>query len=69
MSKSIHDLKLGQVLTIGDVTVRLEKKSGQLARLAIEAPSTTPVKLSKETNAHECISSHQEKYTHGKHAV
>lgn len=37
------DLKPGDTVTIGDSIVRLEKKSGQVARLVIEAPESTPI--------------------------
>ena len=37
------DLKLGQVLIIGDTAIRLEKKSGQVARLLIEAAPNTRI--------------------------
>lgn len=37
------DLKPGDVLTIGNATIRLEKKSGQLARLVVEADESTPI--------------------------
>lgn len=36
------DLKTGETLRIGNATVRLERKSGQLARLVVTAdPETT----------------------------
>jgi hypothetical protein len=38
------DLKPGEQLQIGDVTVTFEKKSGQSGRLAVDAPRSTPVK-------------------------
>jgi hypothetical protein len=38
------DLKPGEQLQIGDVTVTIERKSGQSTRLAVEAPRATPVK-------------------------
>lgn len=38
------DLKPGEQLQIGDVIVTIEKKSGQFARLAVDAPRSTPVK-------------------------
>lgn len=45
MAKRIHiDLKRGETLTIGGATVRLEQKSGQVARLVIEADERTPIK-------------------------
>lgn len=39
------DLKPGDILVIGDTTVRLEKKSGQIARLVIEANESTPITI------------------------
>lgn len=38
------DLRPGETVTIGDVTVKLVKKSGQLASLVIEADKTIPIK-------------------------
>lgn len=43
MSKLIVDLKVGETLTVGDAKVRLEKKSGQLARLRIIADESVIV--------------------------
>lgn len=43
MSKMTVDLKVGETLTIGAATVRLEQKSGQLARLVIVADDATPI--------------------------
>lgn len=40
------DIKVGESIAIGDVILRLEKKSGQLARVAIDhAPSITVKRL------------------------
>jgi len=44
MSKLTVDLKVGETLTIGTATVRLEKKSGQLARLVVVADEGTTIK-------------------------
>ncbi len=44
MSKMTVDLKVGDTLTIGTATVRLEKKSGQLARLVVIADEDTKIK-------------------------
>lgn len=38
------DLKVGEKLQIGDATLVLEQKSGQLARLVIDADKSVPVK-------------------------
>lgn len=43
MNKMSIDLKVGETLTIGAATVRLEQKSGQLARLVIVADDATPI--------------------------
>lgn len=37
------DLKPGEAITIGNATVRLEAKSGQVARLVVEADKSVPV--------------------------
>ncbi|QRE00598.1 hypothetical protein [Pseudomonas phage Itty13] len=38
------DLRPGQSVQIGDVTVKMVKKSGQIASLVIEAPQDVPIK-------------------------
>ncbi len=38
------DLKPGQKLQVGEATITLEQKSGQLARLVIDAPKSVAVK-------------------------
>lgn len=43
MTKFTTDLRVGECLMIGDATVRLEKKSGQVARLVITANSDTQI--------------------------
>ena len=52
MSKMTVDLKVGETLTIGAATVRLEKKSGQVARLVIEADPDTQIKTPARKSAH-----------------
>lgn len=47
MSRMFIDLKVGETLTIGTTLVRLEKKSGQVARLAIVADESTTVNIPK----------------------
>lgn len=42
------DLRPGQSLAIGDAIVTLEAKSGQVARLAVVAPKSIPVKRVSE---------------------
>ena len=43
MPKLTVDLRINETLMIGDAKVRLERKSGQLARLVIDAPANTCV--------------------------
>ena len=38
------DLRVGEVLNIGGAAIRLEKKSGQIARLLIEADPSIEIK-------------------------
>lgn len=44
MTKMHVDLRVGEVLVIGGAAIRLEKKSGQVARLAIVADEGTEIK-------------------------
>lgn len=48
MSKMIVELKVGETLEIGSARVRLEKKSGQVARLVVEADDGTRIKNPQE---------------------
>lgn len=41
MSKLTVDIKVGETLIVGTTTIRLEKKSGQIARLVITADKET----------------------------
>lgn len=43
MPKLTVDLRINETLMVGDAIVRLERKSGQLARLVIEAPANIRV--------------------------
>lgn len=56
------DLKVGEVLTIGGVSIRLEKKSGQLARLVVDAAPDTPITRPK---AQRTSAQPQGEATHG----
>ncbi len=56
MNKMSIDLKVGETLTIGAATVRLEQKSGQLARLVVQAPRTTKIQPPAKPRAQECAS-------------
>ncbi len=47
MSRMFIELKVGEVLIIGTTQVRLEKKSGQVARLAIVADESTVIDTPK----------------------
>ena len=70
MAKRIHiDLKRGETLTIGGATVRLEQKSGQIARLVIEADESTPIKtpgdMRKLANTTRSSALNETEHTHG----
>ncbi len=47
MSKLTVDIKVGETLFIGGTTVKLEKKSGQMARLEVTADSNTEIRIPK----------------------
>ena len=51
MTKMHVDLKPGQVLIVGGAAIRLEKKSGQVARLLIEAAPDTQIKPPERMSA------------------
>ena len=61
-SKLHVELRIGETLHIGNSTVTLEKKSGQRARLLVQAPADIPVTHPgrnpiSNLSAHECASS------------
>ena len=60
MTKMHVDLKPGQALIVGDAVIRLEKKSGQVARLLIEAAPDTQIKPPARMSAPEPVEN-----THG----
>lgn len=43
------DIAVGETLTVGDTTVRLQFKSGKKARLRIEAPTDLAVSIKKDS--------------------
>ena len=56
------ELVVGQSITVGDTIVTLQHKSGQRARLLVQAPANTPVTHPgrnpvSNPSAHECASS------------
>lgn len=64
MSKLTVDIKVGETLTVGTTTIRLEKKSGQLARLVIQADNNTPITTPKAARM-SVFSANLETNTHG----
>lgn len=42
-TKLAVDLKVNETLIVGSATIRLEKKSGQIARLVVSAEKDTPI--------------------------
>ena len=70
------ELAAGQSITVGDTTVTLQHKSGQRARLLVQAPTNTPVTHPgrnpvSNPSAHECASSPKtgKEHTHGQYPV
>lgn len=43
------DIAVGETLTVGDTTLRLQFKSGKKARLKIEAPTDLAVTIKKDS--------------------
>ena len=52
MSRLVVEIKVGESLRIGDALLVLEKKSGQVARLRIDADPSIPV-ISPKTRRHQ----------------
>ena len=70
------ELVVGQSITVGDTIVTLQHKSGQRARLLVQAPANTPVTHPgrnpvSNPSAHECAPSPElgKEHTHGKHPL
>ncbi|WP_017402287.1 MULTISPECIES: hypothetical protein [Acinetobacter] len=59
------DIKIGDILQIGEAAVQLEKKSGQLARLSVEADPEVKIKLTRKSAS----DSEMENQAHGEHAL
>lgn len=64
MTRMHVDLRCGETLTIGEARVRLERKSGQVARLVIEADRSIPI----HTTARKSVSQAKEP-PNGQHAL
>ena len=45
------DLRPGESITVGDIVIRMVKKSGQLASLVIDAPKSVQIKRAEHDNA------------------
>lgn len=65
MGKCIIDLKTEDTLYIGDAKVQLIKKSGQLARICVEADNHIEIKH-KRMSASDSVT---ETEAHGKHTL
>ena len=68
MTKLTVDIKVGETLTVGTTTIRLEKKSGQLARLVIQADNNTPITTPKAARM-SVLQDPLEINTHGKYTL
>ena len=67
-TKLAVDLKVGETLTIGSTTIRLEKKSGQTARLVVCAEKQTAI--TTPNVARMSVLQATSEYTHhGKHII
>lgn len=65
MGKRIIDLKTEDTLYIGDAKVKLIKKSGQLARICVEADNHIEIKHER-MSASDSVTETQ---AHGKHTL
>ena len=75
-TKFYIELAAGQSITVGDAIVTLQHKSGQRARLLVQAPANTPVTHPgrnpvSNPSAHECAPSTvtAKEHTHGQYPV
>ncbi|MGL5156742.1 MAG: hypothetical protein ACRC9H_17765 [Aeromonas veronii] len=66
MSKLTVTIKVGETLRIGDTLIRLEKKSGQLAHLVIDADPGITITPPARKSASPVIS---ERPPHGQYPV
>ena len=71
MSKRTIELAAGDSFSVGGATVTLQQKSGQRARIVVQAPSGIPI-VHPITNpgAHECASTPDtgKEQPHGKYS-
>ena len=51
MPKLAADIRANQTITIGNTTVRLQRKSGQIARLVIDAPEQVRITIPRQTGS------------------
>ena len=68
-TKFYIELAAGQSITVGDAIVTLQHKSGQRARLLVQAPANTPVTHPgrnpvSNPSAHECAPSTPKEQAH-----
>ena len=70
MSKLIVDVKVGQKLIIGQTVIKLESKSGQLARLVVESDPSIEIITPKQQQRMSASPLDKEEGTHyGKHPI
>lgn len=68
MTKLTVDLRVNETLKIGTTSVRLEKKSGQVARLVVSAEPQMPITTPKAARM-SALQDLMERNTHGKHTI
>ena len=73
MTSTLHiELRVGQSMRIGDAILTLTEKSGQRARIKVQAPRDVAIaRPNNNPSAHECAPSPDQgkEHTHGKHAL
>lgn len=68
MSKMMVDVRVGEALFIGDTSIKLNKKSGQVARLEITTNPDIEIRVPK-TSARMSVLQMTGVQTHGEHPL
>lgn len=69
MKRKVIDLKVGETMQAGNARITLEHKSGQLARLIVQADEETQVCSPKEIQRMSAVHSHKENGNNGQHSI
>jgi len=68
MSKMMVDVKVGEALFVGDTSIKLNKKSGQVARLEITTSPDIEIRVPK-TSARMSVLQTTGVHSHGEHTI